>query len=79
MSEDISDDIKKLTEVLTTAVGFPSQMVTECMQQIIKTDAMIQHLARDSRNLTLVTLSRMQMLITEMGDTVNIIGEDSDE
>ncbi len=79
MSEDISDDIKKLTEVLTTAVGFPSQMVTECMEQIIKTDAMIQNLARDSRNLTLVTLSKIQMLINEMNDTVNIIGEDSDE
>lgn len=79
MSEDISEDILKLTETLTTAVGFPSQMVTECMQQIIKTDALIQHLARDSRNLTLLTMSRMQMLITEMGDTVNSIGEELDE
>jgi len=79
MSEDITKDIKELTEKITTAVEFPSQMVTECMEQIIKTDAMIQNLARDSRHLTLVTLSRVQMLITEMGDTVKTIGEDSDE
>ena len=79
MSEDITKDIKELTEKITTAVEFPSQMVTECMEQIIKTDAMIQNLARDSRHLTLVTLSRVQMLITEMGDTVQTIGEDSDE
>jgi hypothetical protein len=79
MSEDITEDIRELTEKITTAVEFPSQMVTECMEQILKTDALIQNLARDSRHLTLVTLSRVQMLITEMGDTVQSIGEDSDE
>lgn len=79
MSDDISDEIKELTEKITSAVEFPSQMVTECMHQIIKTDAMIQELARESRHLTLVTLSRVQMLISEMSDTVQTIGEDSDE
>jgi hypothetical protein len=79
MSDDMVEDIKELTEKIKTAVEFPSQMVSECMQQIIKTDAMIQDLARDSRHLTLVTLSRIQMLMTEMTDSVATIGEDSDE
>lgn len=79
MSEDITEDIRELTEKITSAVNFPTQMVTECMEQILKIDAMIQDLARDSRNLTLVTLSRIQMLITEMNDTVQTIGRDSDE
>tara|TARA_B100001094_G_scaffold187628_1_gene181845 strand:- start:6155 stop:6394 length:240 start_codon:yes stop_codon:yes gene_type:complete len=71
MSDDIKDDIDKLTETLTTAVGFPTQMVTDCMEHIIKTDAMIQELARESRRLTLMHMARMQMLITEMADNVN--------
>lgn len=71
MSDDIKEDIDKLTETLTTAVGFPTQMVTDCMEHIIKTDAMIQELARESRRLTLMHMARMQMLITEMADSVN--------
>lgn len=71
MSDDIKEDIDKLTETLTTAVGFPTQMVTDCMEHIIKTDAMIQELASESRRLTLMHMARMQMLITEMADNVN--------
>lgn len=71
MSDDIKKDIDKLTETLTTAVGFPTQMVTDCMEHIIKTDTMIQELARESRQLTLMHMARMQMLITEMADNVN--------
>ena len=78
MSEDISEDIRELTERITTAVGFPTQIATECMEHLIEIDAMIQKTAKDSRHLTLVTLSRIQMLITEMGETVQSIG-DSDE
>ena len=48
------------------------------MEHLIQIDAMIQKTAKDSRHLTLVTLSRIQMLITEMGETVQTIG-DSDE
>jgi hypothetical protein len=45
----------------------------------MKIDAKIQQLAKESRHLTLVTLSRIQILMTEMSDTVQTIGEDSDE
>tara|TARA_R110002020_G_scaffold6002_7_gene25132 strand:- start:10548 stop:10787 length:240 start_codon:yes stop_codon:yes gene_type:complete len=79
MSDDIKDDIDKLTETLTTAVGFPTQMVTDCMEHIIKTDAMIQELARESRRLTLMHMARMQMLITEMADNVNTYRDGLDE
>jgi len=79
MSEDLTESIKELTEKIRTAVEFPSQMVTECMEHIMKIDAKIQQLAKESRHLTLVTLSRIQILMTEMSDTVQTIGEDSDE
>ena len=72
MSEDekIADeqDINDLIEKVTTIVNFPVQMVTECMDFVVKRDAMIQKLAKESREETLRLAARIDMLAKEMGD-----------
>ena len=72
MSEDdkIADeqDINDLIEKVTTIVNFPVLMVTEWVEFVVKRDAMIQKLAKESREETLRLAARIDMLVKEMGD-----------